>query len=233
MRRRCGGQIVSRRWRGFPVLLLIAAVAAGACSRREGSAGSAGAEQTPAQRTAARLGLHGSAFPVPLPKPHFVLHDTQGEPFDFRKRTEGMLTLLFFGYTSCPDICPLQLSNVAAALRLRPRLRDRLRVVFVGVDPPRDTPRHLRTWLDHFDPSFIGLVGSPLELDRAQRAAGVPSAFVESRFEGGYTVSHAGCILVYTPDGLGRLRYLPEVGPDAWAQDLEVLLKARWPELPR
>jgi len=158
-----------------------------------------------------------------------VLTDTAGHAFDFHARTQGRLTLLYFGYTNCPDICPLQLSHLAAALDKLPKLRDQIDVVFVGVDAARDTPKRVRSWLDHFDPNFYGLTGTDLALQRAQLAASVPTASVEARFKGGYTVSHAGWVLVVTPDDQLRLRYQSSVGSDEWAHDLPILLKEKWP----
>jgi len=211
-------------------LLLLLAAALLACDA-SGSGQSGG--ETPAQAEARRLGLHGTALAATLPRPHFVLTDTAGQPFDFYARTQGRLTLLYFGYTNCPDICPLQLSHLAGALRAAPALRKQVEVVFVGVDAARDTPKRVRSWLDHFDPTFHGLTGTQLALQRAQLAAAVPTASIEARFEGGYTVSHAGWVLVYTPDDKLRLRYQSSVGSAALAQDLGVLLKVSsqggWP----
>ena len=116
--------------------------------------------QSEAARIAAQLRLSGSVFDEPLAKPDFTLTDTSGAPFDFRAETDGKLTLLFFGYTSCPDICPIHLANLAAVLRqISPDFQRRIQVVFVGVDAPRDTPERMRSWLDSFDARFVGLTG--------------------------------------------------------------------------
>ena len=188
-------------------------------------------DPSPGQRVAERLRLHGVAFDEPLPKPDFVLRDTSGRPYDFRAETDGKLTLLFFGYTSCPDICPVHLANLGAVFeRLSAEERRQVEVVFVGVDPPRDTPERMRAWLDHFDPAFVGLTGTPEELEAAQRAAAVPPAFVESEFEGGYSVGHAAWVLLYTPDNQGRLRYPFGVRQSEWDHDLTTLLREGWPE---
>lgn len=178
----------------------------------------------------AELRLAGAPVEEPARKPDFVLTDTRGEPYAFRPETAGRLTLLFFGYTSCPDVCPVHLANLAAALRGDPEVRRAVEVVFVGVDPERDTPERLRSFLDGFDPSFVGLTGSPEALAAAQRAAGVPEAFVDATWEGGYSVSHAGWILVYTPDGRARLKYPFGTRQKEWAHDLGVLVRRGWPE---
>src|SRR6266508_3201931 len=89
----------------------------------------------------------GGLVTPPLPKPRFVLTDTSGAPFDFWNRTVGSVTLLFFGYTYCPDQCPTHMANIGAALKkLPPGVADQVKLVFVTTDPARDTPVELRRW---------------------------------------------------------------------------------------
>ena len=114
----------------------------------------------------------GVALPAPLEKPRFTLTDTEGRPYDFRERTEGDVTLLFFGYTSCPDICPVHLTNLGEVLRSLPgEVRSRVKVVFVSVDPERDAPERIGEWLQAFDrgldSTFVGLTGTPAQLAAA------------------------------------------------------------------
>src|SRR5437588_9584232 len=102
----------------------------------------------------------GGLVTPPLPKPGFVLTDTSGAAFDFRQRTEGYVTLLFFGYANCPDQCPMHMANLGSALKRMPAsIADRVKLVFVTTDPERDLPAALRRWLDLFDRRFIGLTG--------------------------------------------------------------------------
>ena len=118
---------------------------------------------------------HGGLVTPPLPKPKFTLTDTTGAPFDFWSRTDGYVTLLFFGYTECADVCPMQMANISAALRKLPRaVVAQYRVVFVSTDPDHDSPKSLRSWLDHFDQSIVGLTGSKAAIDSAQLAAKIP-----------------------------------------------------------
>ena len=80
----------------------------------------------------------------PFAKPDLVLTDTHGKTFDLRKQTKGRPTLVYFGYTHCPDVCPLTMSNIAVAKQQLPKAeQDKLRVVFVTTDPERDTPAAL------------------------------------------------------------------------------------------
>ena len=213
-----------RHWRALWLAISLG-IAGMACERsRPVDTSSAG------QRTAEQLGLAGDALSAPLPRPQFSLTDTNGNPFDFRAATSGQLTLLFFGYTHCPDICPGHFTSLAAGLRgMPPELREQVQVVFVGVDAERDTRERVRDWLDHFDPRFIGLTGSEEQLAVAQRAALVPAASVEDRWQDGYSVAHASWILVYTPDDQAHLRYSFGTTAAQWSHDLERLLREGWP----
>jgi len=197
-----------------------------------GPAGEAGDPPGDRQRAIARqLGLHGEPAAAPAGRPDFVLTDTEGRRFDFRLETQGQLALLFFGYTNCPDICPVHLANLSAVLAMAPpALRSRVKVVFVGVDAKRDSPERMREWLSHFDPEIVGLTGSQAELEAAQIAAGVPPAFVDEQWEGGYSVGHAAWIALFTADDRAQLRYPFGVRQSEWAHDLEVLALRGWPD---
>src|SRR5580700_10212719 len=114
----------------------------------------------PAQQ-ASTGSYRGGIVTPPLPKPTFVLTDTSGAAFDFRQRTEGYVTLLFFGYTNCPDQCPMHMANLGAALKKVPTgIANQIKLVFVTTDPSRDSPAVVRRWLDLFDKHSIGLTGT-------------------------------------------------------------------------
>lgn len=167
----------------------------------------------------------GTELPEPQPRPAFTLTDTEGRPFDFRAETGGRLTLLFFGYTSCPDICPLHLANLAFALD-HPGV-PRPVVVFVGVDRQRDTPEAIRTFLDRFDSRFIGLTGTEEQLRVAQEAAGVPAAIMEEPEPGSddYLVGHASQVLAYTAQDTSPVVYPFGVRQEDWIADLPLLAR--------
>ena len=116
--------------------------------------------------------------PDPVPeRPSFVLTTTEGERYDFATETGGTPTLLYFGYTDCPDECPTAMADIAAALRSTPAdLRERVQVVFVTTDPARDDAARLRSWLDQFSRDYVGLLGTQAEVDAAQRATGLRPA---------------------------------------------------------
>jgi protein SCO1/2 len=173
-------------------------------------------------------GLAGPRILPPLPKPDLILKNTDGVRFDLKRETEGYLTLLFFGYTHCPDLCPVQLANIATAMkRMDTALTSRVKVVFVTVDPARDTPSVIRTWLDHFDPRFIGLTGDSASIAYAftQLRLGHPMEPAPVR-DGGdaYTINHTVIVLAFTKDNLAHVAYPTGIRADQWAKDLELLV---------
>lgn len=172
----------------------------------------------------------GGMVAPPLPKPKFTLTDTSGAAFDFALKTQGYTTLLFFGYTHCPDMCPLQMSIIAQALKqIPPASADRFKVVFVTTDPERDGPQVLRAWLDHFDKRFIGLTGSLAAIDAAQVAANLsPAKKSAVRSDGAYEVGHAAFVLAYTKDNLAHVIYPGGVSEEDWAHDLPLLATETW-----
>jgi cytochrome oxidase Cu insertion factor (SCO1/SenC/PrrC family)/copper(I)-binding protein len=174
--------------------------------------------------------FRGAPAPAPLPKPSIVLTDTEGRPYDFREETAGRLTLLFFGYTHCPDVCPVQLANLAAVMRKLPSsVADRLAVVFVTVDPERDTPEVIRAWLDGFDRRFVGLRGSAEAIAAFESALSLaPSRVSVDPATGDTLVAHSSAVLVFPDDRL-RLLYPFGTRQDDWARDLPRLLEAQWP----
>lgn len=177
----------------------------------------------------AERAYRGGVVTPPLPKPKFVLRDTTGAPYDFWNRTQGGVTLLFFGYTYCPDECPLHMANVGAALkRLPPSVGNEVKLVFVTTDPERDTPVRLRRWLDNFDRRFVGLTGSEAAVEQAERAAGIPTARRSQSSDGNYAVSHANFVVAYTKDDLGHVIYPGGVSRDDWIHDLPLLARETW-----
>lgn len=172
----------------------------------------------------------GGLVAPPLPKPRFVLTDTSGAPFDFWKRTEGSVTLLFFGYTYCPDQCPMHLANIGAVLKKLPAgTADQIKLVFVTTDPTRDVPAELRSWLDGFDHRFIGLTGTEAAVEAVERSAGVPPARKTGVSGGTYGVAHANFVLAYTKDNLAHVIYPGGISTDDWAHDLPLLINETWP----
>jgi protein SCO1/2 len=172
--------------------------------------------------------LHGAALPHPLARPDFTLTDTEGRPYDFRTETQGQLTLLYFGYTHCPDVCPVQMANIAAAMKRMSRGdQQRIKVVFVTTDPPRDSLARLRSWLDNFNPAFVGLSGTEAQIAAAERAVGVALAQREASAPGdtSYTVGHAAQVYAFTADDSAHRAYPFGTLQQDWVHDLPELLR--------
>ena len=110
-------------------------------------------------------------------RPSFQLTDLSGKRYDFVAETRGKPTLMYFGYTNCPDECPTAMADIATALRQTDAaLRDEVEVVFITTDPERDSPAILREWLGAFSTRIIGLTGTQDEIAAAQQAAGIAAA---------------------------------------------------------
>ena len=157
----------------------------------------------------------------PYQKPEFTLTDTSGAAYDFADRTAAGPTLLFFGYTNCPDVCPTTMADIAVALRnVDPAVAAETSVVFVTTDPARDTPDVLADYLGRFDADlptdFVGLTGDQDQIDQAQLAAGVPLAE-----DGGQT--HSALLLLYGTDGEADVAFDAENSGADIAHDLTVV----------
>lgn len=180
----------------------------------------------PAEERGMGSRFRGHVLPQPMPKPAFTLTDTEGQSFDFRAETRGKLALLFFGYTHCPDVCPVHIANLAAVLaELLYEVRSQIRVVFVTADPARDTPERLRDWLGQFAPRFVGLRGGLGEVNGILSELRLgPVVHGEPDASGDYVVGHPAQIFAFTPDGRLRVVYPFGTRQVDWAHDLPKLL---------
>ena len=149
---------------------------------------------------------------------------------DGKRRTlddfKGKVTLVFFGYTQCPDVCPTTLAELAQIKKSLGPDGDRVQGVFVTVDPDRDTPEVLKAYVGNFDPSFVALRGSAEQTKAVAREFKVFYMKVPGKTEGSYTMDHtAGSYII---DGEGRLRLFVRYGTPAGAvaADLQQLLKS-------
>ncbi len=213
-------------------------------------AGCAAGERTP--RAPVPLGaattsgsqLHGTEIGDVIPRPRLTLPAIDGTTFDLTARPEGELTLLFFGYTRCPDVCPTTMADLAAARRqLVEQDARRTQAVFVTEDPAHDTAAVLRPWLDRFDPSFVGLVGGDTETQRALDALAAPRTEIEPAVSptahghaagtgaghthtngAGDTVDHTGSVYAFIDDRV--VVYTGGTTPGQYAKDFARLLHA-------
>ncbi|MGY1499207.1 SCO family protein [Streptomyces sp. QTS52] len=167
----------------------------------------------------------------PFEKPDLVLTDTQGKPYDFRAETKGRPTLIYFGYTNCPDVCPLTMSNIAVAKKQLSRTdQDKLRIVFVTTDPKRDTPAALGKWLKGIDPQVVGLTGDFATIQAGARTLGI-SIEPTSKDKNGKTISmHGTQVIAFSPktDG-GYVLYGEDATVDDYIKDLPKIIKGQNP----
>lgn len=154
----------------------------------------------------------------------FTLIDETGRRVtdqDFR----GKFLLVFFGFTYCPDVCPSGLQVMAAALdKLGPKA-ERITPVLISIDPERDTPAQLATYVKSFHPRLKGLTGTPAEIEAVTKSYRVYVRKVtDAKSTAGYTIDHSSIIYVMGPDGAYRTHFTHATSPDAIAERLSKLL---------
>ncbi|WP_369234677.1 SCO family protein [Streptomyces sp. R21] len=176
-------------------------------------------------------GKAATVLDKPFEKPDLVLTDTQGKKYDLRAQTKGRPTLIYFGYTHCPDVCPLTMNNLAVAKKQLPKAeQNKLRVVFVTTDPDRDTPTELAKWLKGIDSEFIGLTGDFATIQAGARTMGI-SIEPTSKDKNGKLVSvHGTQVIAFSPktDG-GYVLYGEDATVDDYTKDLPKLIKGENP----
>lgn len=168
--------------------------------------------------------FHGFVLEPPQPAPGFELVDQHGQPFKLEDH-EGNAVVMFFGYTNCPDICPATLVYYTQVKRELGPLADRVRFVFVSVDPEYDTPEHLDRFVSRFDPTFYGLSGTVEETAYVTQEYGIYVEKVEDESSPvGYWVNHGSLSYVIDPEGNLRLAHPFGLEPAEIAADLRQLL---------
>jgi len=170
-------------------------------------------------------GLYGAVLDQPYPVPTVPFEDTGGATKSLTERLDKPLTLVFFGYTHCPDICIAVMSDLASTMaRLSEKQADQVQVLFVTTDPARDDAAALREYLDRFDPSFEGLTGPMKDVLRAGRSFHVGIEKGRKLPTGGYEVTHSTPVLGVVPtDEGGSVRVVWTEGTSAakMAADVE------------
>ena len=171
----------------------------------------------------------GQILETPVEMPAATLEGADGVPFVLPVGDSGRVTLLFFGYTNCPDICPVHMATLSEAMRFLPLEVTRgVDVLFVTTDPERDTPARLREWLGALHPRFAGLRGTREEVERLERLLGLPVSVVEGDF-----VAHATQVLAFGLDGVARTAYPFGTRQRDWIRDLPLLVAGERPPDPR
>lgn len=167
----------------------------------------------------------GARTTSPIQMPGELLIDQDGAAYDLRKETDGYVTLLYVGYTHCPDICPTHLAEMAAALRDLPESVTRqVKVVYITADPERDSSDVLKRYLKLFNPDFVGLTGTREQTDAVQADLGIPVAGRTDLGDGNYTVNHAAYIIAFTKSQVAELYYPAGMGQKELVNDLPLMI---------
>jgi protein SCO1/2 len=154
---------------------------------------------------------------------------TIGGPFrltdqDDMVRTEkdfaGKYMLVFFGYTYCPDVCPTTLAVMADALEKIGPLADKVKPIFITVDPKRDTPEKIKSYISSFGPRFVGLTGATSDIAAVAKEYRVYYREHPPENGGEYTVDHSGVVYLMDPNGRFVANYSLDTSPDVLAADL-------------
>jgi protein SCO1/2 len=183
---------------------------------------------------APREPLHATVLPEPIPLPAFTLRDEQNEPFT-RQQLLGKTSLLFFGFTHCPDICPATLQQLALARKQLQEQSEKAsstdgaplpQIVLISVDPERDTPEKLKSYVSYFGEGIVAATGSPDALTEITSALGVWFQR-EAVGEGDYTLSHSTAVLVIGEDATFRAVFSAPHKTEYFVHDLPLLMAAR------
>ncbi|WP_369810905.1 SCO family protein [Marinobacter salarius] len=158
-----------------------------------------------------------------MPELAFELTGTSGDTVT-AEQTDGNIRLLFFGFTSCPDICPATLQKLSRAVKDLPEaLRTDTQIVFVSVDPQRDTPERIDSYVSFFSDRAIGLTGEEPALRELSKRYRTTFGYDEPDAEGNYNVSHSGAVYVFDREGKARLLIRPELSVEDIRTDLVAL----------
>lgn len=174
-----------------------------------------------------RLQFQGLVLESPRSAPDFTLTGQTGKSFHFSAQ-HADATLMFFGYTFCPDVCPGTMAEFRQAIKLLGSDAKRVQFIFVSVDPERDTPARLQEYLSRFDPAIIGLTGSEQVVAEVVKAYGIVAekkAFAGS--SAGYLVSHTAASFLIDPTGHVRVKFPFGTDPQVLANDVRVVLAER------
>jgi protein SCO1/2 len=188
--------------------------------------------QSPVTDVSVQANRPGTVLNEPYTKPNLVLTDTHGKKYDLRARTKGKPTLIYFGYTHCPDVCPLTMSNIAIAEKKLPKAdQDKLQVVFITSDPERDTPAELAKWLPSAgDPSFTGLTGDFTAIQAGARRMGIGIDPPTKEKDGTIVSTHGAQVIAFSPKtDAGYVLYGEDTTADDYAKDLPKIIRGEKP----
>ena len=167
--------------------------------------------------------LNGVVIDPPKAMPNFTLHSPNG-PVSL-SGFRGKVTVLFFGFTNCKDICPATMAKLSEALNKLGDKASEVRVVFISVDTKRDTPQIVGTYAAKFRPDFVGLTGSQAEIDAVTKDYGVYYKLGEPDANGDYEVEHTSLVMALDRQGQLEMTWSADQQPDEILSDLTVLVR--------
>ena len=168
--------------------------------------------------------FRGTAYETPYPvAPNFRLADANGKPF-ILNANQGKIILLFFGYTFCPDVCPTTLSEMKLTMDKLGDNAENVQVVFISVDPGRDTSEHMQKYVERFNSDFIGLSGTQEELEPIWNQYGIFREVVPGTSATNYIINHTARVFMVDTKGYLRLSFGFQTPPEDIAHDIEIVL---------
>lgn len=168
--------------------------------------------------------MKGSAIDPPAPMPDFTLHSADGSVT--LSQFAGKYVVLYFGFTNCPDVCPTTLAHLRDALSRLGAGADQFQVIFISVDPARDTPELTSAYAGRFNPAFLGLSGAKEEIDAVTKGYGIFVQLNEPDAESGYySVDHTATTLVLNREGALALTWPYGLSADDILEDMKVLVR--------
>jgi protein SCO1 len=175
------------------------------------------------QFSAGRPEFKGVAVEPVQPAPAFTLHSADGKVnlSDFR----GKVVLLYFGYTYCPDVCPVTLSSIKRVLNELGEQADQVQLIFITVDPRRDSAARMTEYAHFFSPSFVGLSGTMEEITRVAGAYDIHYHYNDAESQTQYSVDHTASVIVVDKDGNKRLTWPFGMENQDMAADLKKLVE--------
>ncbi|MBW5483060.1 SCO family protein [Streptomyces bambusae] len=209
----------------------VAALAAAAALTLTACGGEPATSNSVAEVNAPKKTKAATVLDRPFDKPELTLTDTTGKPWNLREQTKGRPTLIYFGYTNCPDVCPLTMSNIAVAKKALPKAdQDNLQVVFVTTDPERDTPDSLGKWLKAQDPDFVGLTGDFATIQAGARSLGIGIEAAKKEADGSVVSMHGAQVIAFSPKtDEGYVLYGENTSVDDYTKDLPKIVKGENP----
>jgi protein SCO1/2 len=168
--------------------------------------------------------FHGTVLQSTSESADFTLMSSNGQRVslsDFR----GKLVVLYFGYTFCPDVCPATLVEIAGAMDSLGEDAEKVQTIMVSVDPERDTPEQLAEYVSHFDPTFLGVTGTPEQIAETAALYGIYFEKHEGTAASGYLIDHTATVMVVDEEGHLKLLWPFGTTGQDMASDLSYLLK--------